>query len=82
MFPRDIYYFKEIPTNVDPLSVLLVNVGAVAIASRVQPAARVARRPAAPGPGAAVRVVRVESKSAEPAVLGQLATCELGDEPC
>ena len=32
LFPRDVYYFKEIPTNVDPLSVLLVNVGAVAIA--------------------------------------------------
>lgn len=32
LFPRDVYYFKEIPTNVDPLSVLLVNCGAVGIA--------------------------------------------------
>lgn len=32
LFPRDVYYFKEIPTNVDPLSVLAVNVGAVSIA--------------------------------------------------
>src|SRR5581483_7238604 len=32
LFPRDVYYFKEIPTNVDPLSVLAVNLGAVAIA--------------------------------------------------
>jgi lipoprotein-releasing system permease protein len=32
LFPRDVYYFKEIPTNVDPLSVTAVNVGAVAIA--------------------------------------------------
>jgi lipoprotein-releasing system permease protein len=32
LFPKDVYYFKEIPTNVDPLSVLLVNAGAVGIA--------------------------------------------------
>jgi lipoprotein-releasing system permease protein len=32
LFPRDVYYFKEIPTNVDPLSVAAVNVGAVGIA--------------------------------------------------
>ncbi|MCI0701182.1 MAG: FtsX-like permease family protein [Planctomycetia bacterium] len=32
VFPRDVYYFKEIPTNIDPLSVLLVNLGAVLIA--------------------------------------------------
>jgi lipoprotein-releasing system permease protein len=32
IFPRDVYYFKEIPTNIDAFSVLLVNVGAVAIA--------------------------------------------------
>jgi len=32
LFPRDVYYFKEIPTNVDPLSVMAVNIGAVAIA--------------------------------------------------
>ncbi len=32
IFPRDVYYFKEIPTDIQPLSVLLVNVGAVGIA--------------------------------------------------
>jgi lipoprotein-releasing system permease protein len=32
LFPRDVYYFKEIPTNVDPMSVMAVNVGAVGIA--------------------------------------------------
>ncbi len=32
VFPRDVYYFKEIPTNVDPLSVLAVNLGAISIA--------------------------------------------------
>lgn len=32
VFPRDIYYFKEIPTNVDPLTVILVTVGAIVIA--------------------------------------------------
>ncbi len=32
IFPRDVYYFKEIPTDVQMWSVLLVNVGAVAIA--------------------------------------------------
>jgi lipoprotein-releasing system permease protein len=32
LFPRDVYYFKEIPTHVQPWSVLLVNAGAVAIA--------------------------------------------------
>ena len=32
LFPRDVYYFKEIPTNIDPLSVVLVNLGAIAIA--------------------------------------------------
>src|SRR5262249_10895007 len=31
-FSRDTYYFNEIPTNIQPLSVLLVNVGAVGIA--------------------------------------------------
>ncbi len=31
-FPRDVYYFKEIPTNVDVTNVLLVNLGAVTIA--------------------------------------------------
>jgi lipoprotein-releasing system permease protein len=32
IFPRDIYYFDKIPTDVQPLMVLLVNVGAVGIA--------------------------------------------------
>jgi lipoprotein-releasing system permease protein len=32
VFPRDVYYFKEIPTNVEPLRVLFVNLGAVGIA--------------------------------------------------
>jgi lipoprotein-releasing system permease protein len=32
MFPRDIYYFKEIPTNVNPTMVAAVDIGAVAIA--------------------------------------------------
>ncbi|MFO0798413.1 MAG: ABC transporter permease [Gemmataceae bacterium] len=31
-FPRDIYYFKEIPTHVDPVVVLTINAGAVATA--------------------------------------------------
>ena len=31
-FPRDVYYFKEIPTNVDLTNVFLVNLGAIAIA--------------------------------------------------
>jgi lipoprotein-releasing system permease protein len=32
IFDRSIYYFNEIPTDIQPLSVLLINVGAVAIA--------------------------------------------------
>ncbi len=32
VFPRDVYYFKEIPTNVDVMHVLMVNVGAIGIA--------------------------------------------------
>jgi lipoprotein-releasing system permease protein len=32
IFPRSIYYFNEIPTDTQPLTVLLVNVGAVGIA--------------------------------------------------
>jgi lipoprotein-releasing system permease protein len=32
IFPRDVYYFNEIPTDLQPFSVALVNVGAVAIA--------------------------------------------------
>ncbi len=45
LFPRDVYYFKEIPTNVDPLSVAAVNLGAVAIATlfSLLPAWRAAR---------------------------------------
>jgi lipoprotein-releasing system permease protein len=45
VFPRDVYYFKEIPTNVDPLGVALVNVGAVGIAAvfSLLPAYRAAR---------------------------------------
>jgi lipoprotein-releasing system permease protein len=31
-FPRDVYYFKEIPTNIDYMNVMLVNIGAVIIA--------------------------------------------------
>ena len=45
MFPRDIYYFKEIPTNIDPAGVALVNFGAVMIAVvfSLLPAYRAAR---------------------------------------
>jgi lipoprotein-releasing system permease protein len=45
VFPRDVYYFKEIPTNTDPASVALVNLGAVAIAAvfSLLPAYRAAR---------------------------------------
>ena len=32
LFPRDIYYFSDIPTDIQTMSVVLVNVGAVAIA--------------------------------------------------
>ena len=32
VFPRDVYYFKEIPTNIDPISVGWVNLGAILIA--------------------------------------------------
>ncbi len=32
VFPRDVYYFKDIPTNIDEMSVVLVNVGAIGIA--------------------------------------------------
>ncbi|MBX9581761.1 MAG: FtsX-like permease family protein [Gemmataceae bacterium] len=32
VFPRDVYYFKDIPTNIDPAVVGLVNAGAVAVA--------------------------------------------------
>ncbi len=45
VFPRDVYYFKEIPTNVDPLTVVLIVVGAVVIATvfSLLPAWRAAR---------------------------------------
>jgi lipoprotein-releasing system permease protein len=45
VFPKDVYYFKEIPTNVDPGVVGLVNLGAVAIAVvfSLLPAYRAAR---------------------------------------
>ncbi len=45
VFDRKIYYFDRIPTNVDPLTVFLVNAGAVAISvvSSLWPAARAAR---------------------------------------
>jgi len=33
VFPRDVYYFKDIPTNIEVSSVVLVNVGAIAIAT-------------------------------------------------
>ena len=32
IFPRDIYYFKNIPTDLQPLTVILINLGAVSIA--------------------------------------------------
>jgi lipoprotein-releasing system permease protein len=32
MFPRDVYYFDQIPTNIQPWMVAWVNIGAVAIA--------------------------------------------------
>jgi lipoprotein-releasing system permease protein len=45
VFPRDIYYFKEIPTNVDALGVVLVNAGAIitAVVFSLLPAWRAAR---------------------------------------
>jgi lipoprotein-releasing system permease protein len=45
MFPRDVYYFKEIPTNVDFWTVVKINVGAVVIAAvfSLLPAWRAAR---------------------------------------
>ena len=32
IFPRDIYYFNDIPTDMQPMTVILVNIGAVGIA--------------------------------------------------
>ncbi len=45
VFDRTIYYFDAIPTNIEPLTVVLVNLGAVAVAvgSSVVPALRAAR---------------------------------------
>lgn len=45
VFPRDIYYFKDIPTNIDMVNVGFVNVGALAIAVvfSLLPAYRAAR---------------------------------------
>ena len=45
VFPRDVYYFKEIPTNIDLMSIVLVNLGAVTIAVvfSILPAYRAAR---------------------------------------
>jgi lipoprotein-releasing system permease protein len=44
IFPRDVYYFDQIPTHISALSVALVNLGAVAIAvlASVVPALRAA----------------------------------------
>jgi lipoprotein-releasing system permease protein len=45
VFPKDVYYFKEIPTNIDPLTLVWINVGAVVIATvfSLLPAWRAAR---------------------------------------
>ena len=45
MFPRDIYYFKDIPTNVEMSRVLIVNAGAIitAVVFSLLPAWRAAR---------------------------------------
>ncbi len=45
LFPRDVYYFKDIPTNIDLMNVMLVNFGAVTIATlfSLLPAWRAAR---------------------------------------
>ena len=44
LFPRDVYYFDKIPTFIHPLSVVLVNAGAlvIAIVSSILPALRAA----------------------------------------
>jgi lipoprotein-releasing system permease protein len=33
VFPKDVYYFKEIPTNVNPMTVALIDIGAVLVAT-------------------------------------------------
>lgn len=45
MFPRDVYYFKDIPTNVDYFTVVFIDIGAVLIATvfSLLPAWRAAR---------------------------------------
>ena len=45
VFRRDIYYFKDIPTNIEPMRVVMVNLGALAIATvfSLLPAWRAAR---------------------------------------
>ncbi|MCZ2344068.1 MAG: FtsX-like permease family protein [Bacteroidales bacterium] len=45
VFDRSVYYFDRIPTNIDPMTVLLVNVGAagIAVLFSVLPALRAAR---------------------------------------
>lgn len=45
VFPRDIYYFKEIPTHVDPVVVTVINAGAVvtAVVFSLLPAWRASR---------------------------------------
>ena len=32
VFSRDVYYFSEIPTNIQPMTVIMVNIGAIGIA--------------------------------------------------
>lgn len=32
VFPRDVYYFKEIPTNIDSMTILMIDMGAVGTA--------------------------------------------------
>lgn len=45
VFDRSVYYFDRIPTNIDPLSIVLINVGAIgtAVMFSVLPAFRAAR---------------------------------------
>ncbi|MFO0945783.1 MAG: FtsX-like permease family protein [Planctomycetota bacterium] len=45
IFPRDIYYFSEIPALLDPFTVAWINAGAlaIAVAAAVLPARRAAR---------------------------------------
>ena len=47
VFPKDVYYFKEIPTNVETLTVVVVNIGAlaIAVAFSLLPAWRAAQLP-------------------------------------